>query len=203
MEAKANMQHNKLMHLEDPMVMYEVYNAETLEKLVNTVHIIHNNTTLIEKLFAEDFSSAFRWYVNQRGVQYHVVNTLLYLRTLRGEYVKMYEEFIMELCIYAKAIRILAKGYLPISLITPLRLQDILDEVKTAVQKTNPDYNIVIKRFHLHYEMMSVTFGIDKDKNLIVQFPVFIQPYTQQPLILHQLETVPVLIIDQNKQADS
>ena len=31
--------------------------------------------------------------------------------------------------------------------------------------------------------MKPVTFGIDNDKNLIVQFPVFIQPYTQQPLI--------------------
>ena len=46
-------------------------------------------------------------------------------------------------------------------------------------------------------------FGIDKDKNLIIQFPVFIQPYTQQPLILYQIETVPVLIIDQNTQAQS
>ena len=31
-------------------------------------------------------------------------------------------------------------------------------------------------------------FGIDKDKNLIIQFPVFIQPYTQQPLILYLIE---------------
>ena len=46
-------------------------------------------------------------------------------------------------------------------------------------------------------------FGFDKDKNLIIQFPVFIQPYTQQPLILYQIETVPVLIIDQNTQAQS
>ena len=46
-------------------------------------------------------------------------------------------------------------------------------------------------------------FGIDKDKNLILQFPVFIQPYTQQPLILYQIETVPILIIDQNTQAQS
>ena len=51
--------------------------------------------------------------------------------------------------------------------------------------------------------MQLVTFGIDKDKNLIIQFPVFIQPYTQQPLILYQLETVPVPIIDQNTQAQS
>ena len=51
--------------------------------------------------------------------------------------------------------------------------------------------------------MQLVTFGIDKDKNPIIQFPVLIQPYTQQPLILYQLETAPVLIIDQNKQAQS
>ena len=51
--------------------------------------------------------------------------------------------------------------------------------------------------------MQLVTFGINKDKNLIIQFPVFIQPYTQQPLILYQLETVPVPIIDQNTQAQS
>ena len=46
--------------------------------------------------------------------------------------------------------------------------------------------------------MKLVTFGIDKDRNLIVQFLVFIQPYTQQPLILYQIETVPAPIIDQN-----
>ena len=51
--------------------------------------------------------------------------------------------------------------------------------------------------------MQLVMFGIDKDKNLILQFPVFIQPYTQQPLILYQIETVPILIIDQNTQAQS
>ena len=51
--------------------------------------------------------------------------------------------------------------------------------------------------------MQLVTFGIDKDKNLIIQFPVFTQPYTQHPLILYQLETVPVPNIDQNTQAQS
>ena len=36
-----------------------------------------------------------------------------------------------------------------------------------------------------------------------MHFPVFIQPYTQQPLILYQIETVPVPIINQNTQAQS
>ena len=46
--------------------------------------------------------------------------------------------------------------------------------------------------------MKLVTFGIDRDCNLIIQFLVFVQPYTQQPLILYQLETVPVPIVDEN-----
>ena len=51
--------------------------------------------------------------------------------------------------------------------------------------------------------MQLVTFGIDKDMNLVIQFPVFIQPYTQKPLILYQLETVPICISDQNTKAQS
>ena len=44
---------------------------------------------------------------------------------------------------------------------------------------------------------------MDTDKNLVIQFPVFIQPYTQQLLILYQIETVPVPIIDHNTQEQS
>ena len=93
--------------------------------------------------------------------------------------------------------------YLPISLITPLKLKEILSEVRIAIRKNNPDYDLVIKRLHLYYDMKLVTFGSDKDRNLIIQFPVFIQPYSQQPLVLYQIEIVLVPIIDQNKQAHS
>ena len=51
--------------------------------------------------------------------------------------------------------------------------------------------------------MRLVTFNIDKDKNLIVQFQIFIQPYIQYPHVMYQIETVPVPIIDHNKHADS
>ena len=51
--------------------------------------------------------------------------------------------------------------------------------------------------------MQLVTFGINSNMNLIIQFPVFIQPYTQKPLILYQLETVPVPVLDQNTKAQS
>ena len=44
----------------------------------------------------------------------------------------MYERFINELKSYSKAKRILSKGYLPISLIPPSKLETILQQVKAA-----------------------------------------------------------------------
>ena len=47
--------------------------------------------------------------------------------------------------------------------------------------------------------MKLVTFGIDDQRNLI--FNSFVQPYTQQHLTLYHMDTVPVPIVDENKQA--
>ena len=69
------------------------------------------------------------------------------------------------------------------------------------LQITNPDNDLVLDRLHLYYDMPLVNFGIDKDMNLVIQFPLFIQPYTQMPLILYQLETVPAPILDKNTKA--
>ena len=132
---------------------------------------------------------SFTWYVDKNSIHHYAINMLL--------------KFIMQLCMYAKVIRIFAKGYLPIPLISPSKLQEILKAFKEVIQTTNPDYDIVMKRLHLYYEMKLLTFSINRDQNLIIWFPVFIQPYTQQPLILYQIETVPVPIVDQNKKVNS
>ena len=52
MDSKTTIQCNKLIQLENSMFMYGIYNAETLEKLINTVHQIHNTTSSHERLFA-------------------------------------------------------------------------------------------------------------------------------------------------------
>ena len=85
----------------------------------------------------------------------------------------MYERFINPLRMYSQAIRVLSKGYLPISLLPLSKLNTILQEVKEALQVNNRDYDLVIKRLYLYYDMKLVTFGIDDQRNLIFQFPVF------------------------------
>ena len=112
----------------------------------------------------------------------------------------MYEQFLNQLKQYSQAIRVLSKVYLPISLLSPSKLNIILQKVKEAVQIKNRNYDLVIKRLHLYYDMKLVTFGIDDQRNLIIQFQVFVHLHNQQCLTLYQLETVPVPIIDKNEQ---
>ena len=205
MNEKANIQHNKLMKMDDTMHRYGVYNAETLEKLIKTVHDIHNTTLSHEKLFAgKQYRATFRvLYVHSFGLQHFSINSHLYLRIIQDKYIALYRELITQLHTYVSAIRVLVQGYLPNNLIKPAKLQEILAEVKKTLQITNPDYDLVLDRLHLYYDMPLVTFGIDKDMNLIIQFSAFIQPYTQRPLILCQLQTVPVPILDKNTKAQS
>ena len=164
-----------------------------------------NATSSCEKLFAgEHDHSLFRiLYTDALGMQQYATNSLLFLRVIQDKYIALYKELITQLCTYVSAIRVLAKGYLPNILITPKKLQEILSEVKNSLLITNPDYILVLDRLHLYYDMQLVTFGIDNDMNLVIQFPVFIQPYMQKPLILYQLETVPVPVLDLNMKAQS
>ena len=76
MENKINLQHNKIIDLEDSMVMCSIYNSGTLEKVINTVHKMHNFTTQNEKLFAVKLDSWYNWYLTKDGVGHYAINSL-------------------------------------------------------------------------------------------------------------------------------
>ena len=59
MNDEAEFQHNKLLKLDNIMLMYGIYNAETLEKLINTVQELHNVISLHEILFAGDHNPTY------------------------------------------------------------------------------------------------------------------------------------------------
>ena len=170
MNDKASIQHNKLMKLDDTMLMYGFYNAEMLEKLIKTIHKIHNTTSSPEKLFAGGHNhSIFRiLYAHSLGLHHYSTNSLLYLRIVQDKYIALHRELITQPCTYVSAIRVLAKGYLHTTLIKPTKLQEILAEVKKTLQITNPDYDLALDRLHLYHDMQLVTFGIDKDMNLVI-----------------------------------
>ena len=203
MNKRINIEQNIDFHFEDSMIMYGVYNVDTLGKLMQMVQKMNTKSVWFERLYTGHVNKWFEMYSSSQGANYYAIHSLLYLRTIQEKYIKMYDRFVNQLKEYSQAIRILSKGYLPISLLPPSKLVKILHEVRQVLSKTNKNYGLVIKGMYKYYDMKLVTFGIDQDRNLIIQFPVFVQPYTQKPLTLYQVETVPVLILDMNKRADS
>ena len=74
------------------MVMYGIYNSETSEKLIDTVHKMHNTTTWNEKLFASKLNAWYNWYLSKDGISNYMINSLLYLRRVREKYIHMYKD---------------------------------------------------------------------------------------------------------------
>ena len=99
MNNQADIQHNKLMKLDNTMLMYRIYNAETLEKLINTVQEIHNVTSSHEKLFAGEHNpTTFRLlYMDALGIQQYASNSMLFLRVIQDKYISLYRELITQL----------------------------------------------------------------------------------------------------------
>ena len=161
MQINVNIEYIKIQHLEDTMIMYGVYNSNTLEQLIETVHEMYERLNWQDKAFVGTINEQIQAYLNSKGVNHFAINSLLFLTTVREKCVKMYKRFIEQLKMYARAIRVLSKGYLPVSLLPPSRLQEILMEVKKVLQTKNKDYELVLTQLYLYYDMKLVTFGID------------------------------------------
>ena len=54
--SRSEIDHNRVYHLEDTMIMYDKYNSDTLMELVKTMHQIQNVTTWKEKMFVSKMS---------------------------------------------------------------------------------------------------------------------------------------------------
>ena len=101
---------------------------ELLNKRIKYLQDILFNVKL-QRLFAGKHNhSVFRiLYAHSLGIQHYSINSLLYLRLIQDKYIALYKELITQLCTHVPAIRVLAKGYLPNSLIKPAKLQEILN----------------------------------------------------------------------------
>ena len=93
MENKPNLELHRIFHLEDSMVMYGIYNSDTLEQLIDTKHKVHNKTTWNEKLFASKLNFWYHWHLSKDGVSHHAINSHLFL-TMTRKICQMYERFI-------------------------------------------------------------------------------------------------------------
>ena len=89
MKEKADLQHNRVYHLEDTMIMYSKYNSDMLMDLINTVHHMQNLPSWKEEMFVGTMTEWVKKELAKSKNEYsYSIDTILFLTTVREKYVK-------------------------------------------------------------------------------------------------------------------
>ena len=70
MNKKASLEWNRVFHLEDSMIMYGIYNVDTLEKLIQMVHKMNTRSVWFEWLYVGHVNKWFEIYSSSQGANY-------------------------------------------------------------------------------------------------------------------------------------
>ena len=90
MKEKSDLQHNRVYHLEDTMIIYGKYNSDMLMGLINTVHHMQNLTSRKEKMFIGNMTEWVKKELAKSKNEYsYSVDTTLLLTMVREKYVKV------------------------------------------------------------------------------------------------------------------
>ena len=88
-EKRTDMEHNRVYHLEDTMIMYGTYNSDMLMDLIETVHKMHNVSTLREKIFAGTMHKWLKEQLVKSNNEYsYATDSVLFLTTIKEKYVR-------------------------------------------------------------------------------------------------------------------
>ena len=82
MNKKTDVQCNKTHHLEDTMIMYGVYNSDTLTDFIDTLHRMQNFTTWNKKTFVGKLHDWMEIYSQDEGMHNYAINSVLFLTTV-------------------------------------------------------------------------------------------------------------------------
>ena len=169
--------------------------------MIDTLNSLHDRQTELEKLVTTKLFAEVKHAGDSLD---YSVELQLFLELAKEKHVTKYKEVDKAGRELLDAIAILSQRRLPRSLFPDQRLKGILTEVDKMVKKNYPDYELAANHIFHYRDMELVAFSVDRvTHSLIVTFPVFIKDFKQPPLSLFKIETVPVPILDKNRQADS
>ena len=84
--SKSEIDHNRVYHLEDTMIMYGKHNSDTLMDLIKTVHQMQNVTTWKDKIFVSEKNE---WLKNKLAHIHnefdYSIDTVLFLNNHKGK----------------------------------------------------------------------------------------------------------------------
>ena len=84
LNSRTNIDHNRVYHLKDTMIMYGKYNSDTLMELINMVHQMQNVTTWKEKIFVSEMNDWLKCKLEDICSEFdYSMNTALFLMLLK------------------------------------------------------------------------------------------------------------------------
>ena len=84
LNSRTNIDHNRVYHLEDTMIMYGKYNSDTLMELVNTVHQMQNVNTWKEKIFVSKMNNWLKCKLEDIHSEFdYSMDAVLFLTTIK------------------------------------------------------------------------------------------------------------------------
>ena len=175
-----------------------------MDKIIGTLKSEQNRTVQIEEVLAGMHREWPTFILRSAaGLTIFTHQPNLYMHYLEEKHVNLHVKLIAWIRAFLKAIETLTRCYLPMELFPLSRLHNVTQAALKLVQKENPDYVLAIRNLSDYYDKKLVTFAVDRDGDLVIVFPAFVQLFNRLPVSLYELETVKVPIFDRNSKADS
>ena len=142
-----NFQLNRLEYLKEAMSLYGTYSFNNIHKIVDDINQLHKNISYHEKIYGK-ISHWYKKNYYEWRISHVVLNSLLYLQDLKMKYINTYKDLLRKLNTYTNAIHIFSTWYLPLNLMFPSQLNEMVKQVERAVVATKSQYDIALKRLH-------------------------------------------------------
>ena len=173
---------NTLTQYQEDFLMYGKYNVESLNKVIDTLNLLHDKQTELENLVT---TKMFTEVESIGDALDYSVELQLFLELAQEEHVTKYKDVYKAGKELLDAIAILSQRRLPRSLFPDQRIEGILAHVDKMVRMRYPDYELAANHISHYRDMKLVTFSVDRiTHSLVVTFPVFIKDFKQPPLSL-------------------
>ena len=135
---------NTLTQYQEDFLMYGKYNVESLNKVIDTLNLLHDRQTELEKLVT---TKMFTEVENIGDALDYSVELQLFLELAQEEHVTKYKEVYKAGKELLDAIAILSQRRLPRSLFPDQRMEGILAQVDKMVKMRYPESHFPLQRY--------------------------------------------------------
>ena len=152
----------RLYQVDQEPIIYGTDYINNLTKIIDIDVNLYNRASRVERELLNSI-----WYYHMGQVQNYkysvnyVGQIMVYLMTI-SEHLSICDVLVRELEEPIEELNTLSREHGPITFISPTQLEQMLNQVKSALQKTNANCYLSFPALYYYYDMKFVSSGYDK-----------------------------------------